>query len=530
MAAPAATLASTADAYVQTAPTIGAWLVISPLVFALLCSAILLLFRERAKLQATLAIIGLAILVVLHVALLITVWNFGIQTMTMGRWLPPFGISFTADLAGALLALTGSIIGFLSGIFALSDIDQPRRRYGYYPMLLMLMAGSSGAFLTGDVFNLYVWFEVLLIAAFGLMVLGSEKRQLDGTLKYAVLNLIATTLFLVTTGLVYASFGTLNMADLAQKAAAPDQMAPVLTLASLYLVALGIKSAAFPVNAWLPASYHTPNMTVAALFAGLLTKIGVYALLRIDFMVFAGQGEALSASVSVIAGFTMLFGALGALAQDDIRRMAGYLVIAGIGSMLAGLSVNTAPSIAGTIFYAVHSMLAMTALFWVCGLAGRSGGSFSLNQLFGIYARDPLFAGLSLIVFLAVAGVPPISGFWPKVMLVKSALDIGGWWLTFVLLLTGLLSLITLGRVFAFGFWRSSLPNAPETARKSAAVVPVHVRLPGSAMIPLAALVTLMMMIGLYPEPLVQLSQHAAASIIDSSSYIDAVFPNGGPK
>jgi multicomponent Na+:H+ antiporter subunit D len=522
-----------AEAFSARLPEAADWLVVAPLALLLTLAALLLLVRDRPRLQAGLALLGLSASVFLHGALLSAVWTGGIRTMTMGHWLPPFGISFTADLAGALLAFTGSLIGLASGLFALQDMDRQRRRYGFYPLLMLLMAGASGAFLTGDVFNLYVWFEVLLIAAFGLLALGEEREQLDGTLKYAVLNLIGTTLFLIATGLLYGSFGTLNMADLAQKAATLQSQAPLLTLASLYLLALAIKSAAFPLNAWLPASYPTASITVSALFAGLMTKIGLYALMRIDIMILAGQGESLSPILSVLAGFTLLTGALGALASDDIRRMAAYLVIAGIGSSLAGLAIGTTTALSGSLFYSIQSMIAMTALFWVCGLAGRLSGSFSLHRISGLHAASPAFSALAFIIFLAIAGIPPFSGFWPKVMLVKSALDTGHGLLATVLLASSFLVLIAVSRAYALAFWRGAIAEAAHAQQSKIAKhdpAPAHGHVPRTDLAPLAFLAVFLVLAGLYPEPLIQLTDRAALGFLDPSAYIESVFPQGRPQ
>ena len=295
--------------------------------------------------------------------------------MVMGRWLPPFGIAFTADLLGASMALAGAIAAFAGGLYALSDISPSGRRYGFFPFLLLLMAGVTGAFLTGDVFNLYVWFEVLLISSFGLLILGSEREQIDGALKYAVLNLIATTLFLVAIGYLYAIFGTLNMADIAAKAKAVRGSAPLMTLASLFLIAFAMKAAAFPVNFWLPASYHTPRIVVSALFAGLLTKVGIYALIRVLVMLLPVERGNLSLLIAIVGAATMISGALGALAESDVRRMFGYVVISGIGNMLAGIALGSVEGVGGSIFYALHSIVLMTALYMAAGQAARLGGS-----------------------------------------------------------------------------------------------------------------------------------------------------------
>ncbi len=316
------------------------WLVILPVAWCLAIGALLVMLRRPIGLHPFISVAGLAGLVVIDALLLQHVIVSGPVTMVMGRWLPPFGIAFTVDLTGALFALAASVVALAGGVYSLSDINDSGRRYGFYPFLMLLMAGVSGAFLTGDIFNLYVWFEVLLISSFGLIVLGSEREQIDGAVKYGFLNLVATTLFLVTTGYLYASFGTLNMADIARKAEGLRGTAPLMTLTALFLLAFGMKAAAFPVNFWLPASYHTPRVVVSALFAGLLTKVGIYALIRVTVMLLPMEREELSFVIAVVGALTMLVGVFGALAQSDFRRMLGYLVISGIGSILAGIAVG----------------------------------------------------------------------------------------------------------------------------------------------------------------------------------------------
>jgi MFS family permease len=292
-------------------------------VFCLLVGSILLMLRKRTDLQPLIAIPALVVLCAMTLGLLAHVVSNGTVTMTMGRWLPPFGISFTVDAMGAFFAATSSLVALAAGIYGRSDVDHSGRRYGFYPFLLLIMAGVLGAFMTGDIFNLYVWFEVLLISSFGLLVLGSERAQLDGGVKYAFLNLIATTLFLVATGYLYGLFGTLNMADIASRRSELRGTAPLMTLVTLFLLAFAMKAAAFPVNFWLPASYHTPRLVVSALFAGLLTKVGIYALLRILGMLFPVEREELSLIIAIVAALTMVLGVMGALAQNDIRRVDG---------------------------------------------------------------------------------------------------------------------------------------------------------------------------------------------------------------
>lgn len=496
------------------------WLVVAPVAIAIVLGAVLLMLRHHLRWQAAFASGGLLLMLAANAALLARVLSDGPLVMTMGRWLPPFGISFAADALGAGFALIATFVALVCAIFSARDIDATGRRYGFYPFLMLMMAGVNGAFLTGDIFNLYVWFEVFLIASFGLLILGSERAQIDGATKYGILNLLATALFLAATAYLYGVFGTLNMADIAQKAAGLRGSAPMMTIAALYLLAFGMKAAAFPVNFWLPASYHTPRLVTAALFGGLLTKIGIYALLRTLVMIFAVERLALSPVIAWVAVATMIFGVMGALAQTDVRRLFGFLVISGVGIMLAGLALGDRAGISGTILYAVHSMLVMAALYLLAGAMKEAGGSFLLSDLGGIYRSSPFLTAVAFLTFLAVAGLPPGSGLWPKVMLVRASVEAGEGWLAGAILVSGLLTTIALGRVFLLAFWR----DAPDYRSDGKTGDAVEAR----AYAPLVALAVPVVLLGVFPEQAVRIADTAAAGLIDSTAYVRSVFPVGG--
>lgn len=521
MAATPETTIDLSKALVMQPPALADWLVIAPVALCIVVGALLLLVRKRTEWQPGIAIAGLVLLVVVDAGLLWHVAENGPVTMTMGRWLPPFGISFTADLFGAFLALVGGIAALACGIYGVLDVDMSGRRYGFYPFLFLMMAGVSGSFLTGDIFNLYVWFEVLLISSFGLLVLGSERGQIDGATKYAFLNLVATTLFLIATAYLYGIFGTLNMADIALKAREATDKAPLMTLATLYFLAFGMKAAAFPVNFWLPASYHTPRVVASALFAGVLTKVGIYALTRTLVMLLPAERAELSSIIAVVAVMTMILGVLGALAQTDLRRLLGYVVISGIGVMLAGVALSGPAGLSGTVFYIAHSIVVMTALYIASGMAARAAGSFSLAALGGLYRSHPLFSALSLILFFSVAGLPPFSGLWAKVVLVKASLDAGAGWLASAILLTGFLTTIAVGRVWLLAYWRP-VGQATSSERRPERAIPLS-----TGYLPLIMLAGLSVVVGFYPDAVIRLAQLAAQQLLDPSAYIQSVFPGG---
>lgn len=526
MASEGAQLPDIAGAMIEST-AVADWLVVTPVALPLLAGALLVMLRRQLAMQAWIANFVLFANLIACGALAWRVAVEGPLAMTMGRWLPPFGISFAADLTGVILTATAALVALACGIYATSDIDGTRSRYGFYPFFLLMIAGVNGAFLTGDVFNLYVWFEVLLIASFGLIVLGSEPAQLDGALKYAFLNLVATTLFLIATGYVYGTFGTLNMADLTVKIAEAPDNAPVTTIAALYLMAFAMKAAAFPLNFWLPASYHTPRIVVSAVFAGLLTKVGVYALLRIVVMLFAGERGQFAEWIAWIAFATMILGVMGALAQNDIRRLIAFLVISGIGAMLAGAALAGPHALPGAIVYAAHSMIVMAGLFLAAGVVGKRAGTFDLRALGGFYAASPWFAACFLIFCFSVAGLPPLSGFWPKVMLVKGALLPGAWWLAAAILVSALLTSMAAIRVWLFAFWR----GGPEGTRDGAEAWKIEPYSGGSRLASGASIAILLVatvLLGVFPETLIRLSGEAAAGLTSPQGYVDAVF--GGPQ
>lgn len=520
MAAVTSAPVDTSAALVQTATSLLDWVVIAPVALPILGGALLLMVRHRTHLHAAVTFAFLLATLAVSLVLLWRVVGEGALVMTMGRWLPPFGITFNADVLGASFAAAATFATTGAAVFALRDIDATSRRYGFYPFLLLMLAGVNGAFLTGDIFNLYVWFEVFVISSFGLLILGSERRQIDGAVKYAVLNLVATTVFLITTGYLYGVFGTLNMADIARKAQGLRENGPLMTIATLFLLAFGMKAAAFPLNFWLPASYHTPRIVTSAMFGGLLTKVGVYALLRTFTTLLPVERAILSDVIAIVAILTMILGALGALAQSDTRRIVGFVVISGIGTMLAGLAVGSPLALSGTVLYAVHSILIMTALYLVIGLMREAAGSFSLHDLGGLYRSHPLLAALMLALVLAAAGLPPLSGLWPKVVLVKAAIEGNAWWLTGAILVSSVLTTIVLGRVFALAFWR---PEQNASLRSDTRPID-----------PVAGYGTVLFLlvpavwIGLWPEPFLRIADQAAAGLSDPAAYIGSVFPAQG--
>jgi multicomponent Na+:H+ antiporter subunit D len=505
-----------------------AWLIVWPVAVPLIAAALATIAWRRPNIQAGIAFAAIALQLVAAIMLFLLVWRDGAFAMTMGNWAPPFGISFVADtLSAGLVALT-AFVGAAIAVFGLGDSSRLVREAGFYPLLLALLCAVSGAFLTGDIFNLYVWFEIILIASFGLLILGGRREQLDGAVKYAALNLVATTLFLIATGLLYGLTGTLSMADLSVKVAALDPQGPIAIVAMLYLLAFGMKAAAFPLFFWLPASYHTANAAVSAVFGALLTKVGVYALIRVFTLIFpmgaGGAGEMAGDIMLWVAVATMVIGAFGALAQTDMRRIVSFTVVSGIGVMLLGLALGSALALAGALFYMVHSIVVTAAMFMTGGIAGRMAETTRLPQLAGLYRASPLFALLFILAALSLAGVPPFAGFWPKVVLVQASLEADGFIAAGAVLLTGFLTLAVIGRLWVEAFLR----NAPEKHEVEITGLSARVSAPVLFYLPLAALAVLAFAIGLWSGPLFEATARVVGELFDTPLYIEAVFGKGG--
>src|SRR5690625_3810848 len=292
----------------------------------------------------------------------------------------------------------------------------------YHPTYLVLAAGVANTFLAGDLFNLFVGFEILLAASFVLLTLGGSRSRIRAGTVYVVVAIVASTLFLVAIGLIYAATGTVNLAQLSVRLAEIDS-GLAIACELLLLLAFGVKAAVFPLSAWLPDSYPSAPASVTAVFAGLLTKVGVYAILRTETLLF--PGEQLRSLLLVAALATMIVGILGALAQSDLKRMLSFTLVSHIGFMLFGIGLASEAGLAGSVFYVVHHITVQTVLFLVAGLVERHGGTTSLERLGGLARLAPFLALLFFISAMNLAGIPPMSGFLGKVGLLQAGIETG---------------------------------------------------------------------------------------------------------
>jgi multicomponent Na+:H+ antiporter subunit D len=429
-----------------------------PVLLPLLGAAGALLVGRHPRTQRTLSLLVLTAVLAVSVVLLLQADAHGSTAVAIGGWPVPLGIVLVVDRLSALMLVVAATVALGVLVFAVgqgsADGSEETPLSIFHPTFLVLIAGVSNAFLAGDLFNLYVGFEILLMASYVLLTLGGSAPRVRAGITYVVVSLTSSLIFLAAIGLIYASTGTVTMAQLATRLGdLPEGMQ--LLLQSMLLIAFCIKAAVFPLSAWLPDSYPTAPAPVTAVFAGLLTKVGVYSIIRTQTLLFPGGG--LDGLLMWAGLATMIMGILGAVAQTDIRRMLSFTLVSHIGYMVFGIALGTAAGLAGAIFYVAHHIAIQTTLFLVAGLIERQGGSTSVDRLGGLAKRSPLLAVLFFVPAMNLAGIPPLSGFIGKLGLLEAGVADGSpLALTLVAggVVTSLLTLLAVARIWTRAFWR----------------------------------------------------------------------------
>ncbi|MEW2474180.1 Na+/H+ antiporter subunit D [Micromonospora gifhornensis] len=493
-----------------------------PVLLPLLGAALTLLLANRPLPQRMVSVGCLSATLLVSVLLLMRAYQHGPLVVQIGAWPAPVGIVLVADQLAALMLVVSSAVTLCVLLYS---IGQGQGETGesaplaiFHPTYLVLTAGVTNAFLAGDLFNLYVGFEMLLAASFVLITLNGTRLRIRTGSTYVVVNVLASMIFLISVGLVYAATGTLNLAHLAARLdALPDEVR--LSLQLMLLLAFGIKAAVFPLSAWLPDSYPTAPAPVTAVFAGLLTKVGVYAIIRTQTLLFPG-GQA-GTLLLVVAGLTMLVGILGAVAQSDMKRLFSFTLVSHIGYMIFGVGLSTVAGLVGAIFYVVHHITIQTTLFLVAGLVEQRTGSTDLRRLGGLARVAPLLGLLFFVSAMNLAGIPPFSGFLGKLGLLQAGAAVGGalpWTLVAVGTVTSLLTLYVASRAWSMAFWRVPCVTVNSSA-------PLPMLTVGAT----AALVVLGVALTVAAGPLFDVTTGAAVDLRERTPYIHAVLPGGPP-
>ncbi len=491
-------------------------LIALPIVLPLLAAALSIgLARHRAA-QRLVGVVTLATVSVTSIILLVRVDRDGITSVQSGGWPAPIGITLVADRLAAIMLAIAVLMLFAVLVYAIGQPGAENVHSGFHPVYLVLSAGVAASFLTGDLFNLFVAFEVMLMASYVLITLGGRSDQVRSGMTYVVISLLASTLFLITLAFVYAATGTVNLADLSGKIAGlPSGVRN--GLAVLLIVVFGIKAALFPLFFWLPDSYPTAPTPVTAIFAGLLTKVGVYAIIRTQTLLFPAdtrQGTLLL----VVAGLTMVVGVLGAIAQDDIKRILSFHIVSQIGYMIMGLGLFTLAGLAGAVLYIIHHIVVKTTLFLVAGLVELRGGTGRLANIGGMAHLQPVVAVLFLLPALSLAGIPPLSGFVAKLALVDAGLSAEQYVIVGVSLAVSLFTLFSMTKIWANAFW-----GTPLVEQQSDGTATTSPGRPALMIGTTAALAALSIAIAVAGGPLYELSERAAQDLLDPTAYIRSV-------
>jgi multicomponent Na+:H+ antiporter subunit D len=524
-----------------------------PTVVPIIAAALTMVLGRRPRLQRIIGLGSLTLLVAVSAAMLVITDRHGTVALNVGGWgdrdggRSPLGITLVADQLSALMLLVSTVVLLAVVIYSVGqgirDGDEHQPVSIFFPTYLVLAAGVCNSFIAGDLFNLFVSFEVLLAASFVLLTLGGSADRVRAGVSYVMVSLVSSLIFLLGITFAYSATGTLNLADLAVKMQTVPEGTRVTVFAVL-LVAFGIKAAVFPLSTWLPDSYPTAPAPVTAVFAGLLTKVGVYAIIRAHTLLFPG-GQ-LDNVLMVAALLTMIVGILGAIAQTDIKRLLSFTLVSHIGYMIFGISLSSSLGLSAAIFYVAHHILVQTTLFLVVGLIERQAGSASLRRLGGLAAASPVLALLFFLPALNLGGIPPFSGFVGKVGLLEAGAEKGtvlAWVLVAGSVITSLLTLYAMTRVWTKAFWRARA-DAPEGQLASA--VPAALiddadvidfadredpgRMPLSMVLPTAGLLVASLLISFGAGPMFRVTDRTADQLIQRSDYLDKVLGTPRPE
>ena len=486
-----------------------------PIVLPLLGAALsIMAFRHRIV-QRMISLAVLSSTATISCILLIQADTSGPVVAQMSGWPAPFGITLIADrLAGIMLAVAAvMLISVL--VYAIGQPGAERNHGAFHPVYLVLSAGVAAAFLTGDLFNLFVAFEMMLTASYVLLTLGGGREQIRSGMTYVVISLVASALFLTSLALIYSATGTVNMAQLAERFGdLPNGVR--LAFGLLLFVVFGIKAALFPLFSWLPDSYPTAPSPITAVFAGLLTKVGVYAIIRTQTL-FLDPGTRPGTLILVVASITMLVGVLGAIAQDDIPRILSFHIVSQIGYMIMGLGLFTVAGLAGALLYVIHHIIVKTTLFLTAGLVEVRAGSGRLAAIGGVSRVYPVLGLLFLLPALSLAGIPPLSGFVAKFALVEAGLSSAQYGVVAVSILVSLLTLFSMTKIWGGAFWGevqlTDEASDPDDPPKGMGVMYLSV----------GFLVVLSLVVAIAAGPLYNLSARAADELLTPGQYVSEV-------
>lgn len=486
-------------------------IIVMPMIIPLLTGVFLVFLRPYVKVQRAVSLLSILATLGVGIYILNRIQTDGILRLDFGGWLPPYGILFVADSFSVLLVVTTALVTGILLLYAFSSIGKAHENMFFYPFVFFLLAGVNGSFLTGDLFNLFVCFEVMLLSSYVLITLGGRKVQLVESIKYVSINVLSSWFFLLAIAYLYGTVGTLNMAHLSARVAEVGQGSLLTIISIVFLLVFSLK-AGLLLYFWLPGSYSAPPTAVAALFGALLTKVGIYALFRIFTLIFYHEPVITHTLIGVMAALTMIGGSIGAIAYNDIRQIVSYNVVIAVGFILVGLAVASEVAIQGSIYYLVHDMIIKALLFLLAGTVIYLTGTARIEQMSGLIRNYPMLGWLFFITMLSLAGIPPLSGFIGKVYVGQGAIETGSYVLLGLAFLSSIFVLYSLLRIFMNCFWGETIINEDD-----------DVPLPKGMLIPCVLLGVLTLALGLGAEGIAAYVSDAAHTLVHPEVYIEAV-------
>ncbi|RHW36824.1 Na+/H+ antiporter subunit D [Lysinibacillus yapensis] len=488
-----------------------------PILIPFFFGMILMFGQKKISYQRITTLLGLFLSILCAAALVMNVHENGPQTVTLGSWPAPFGITMVSDMVSAILVLTTLVLTFFIVWYGFESIGKEREQFFYYPGVLFIITGVNGAFTTGDIFNLFVFFEVLLMASYLLIVLGGEKVQLREPIKYILINVLSSAFFVITVAFLYSVVGTLSMADISLKIAEVNQPGILTVIAVLFLLVFGMKAAIFPLYFWLPSAYSAPPIPVLALFGALLTKVGVYAITRTYTLFFTHDISFTHNLLLVLSILTIIAGSIGALAYFDVKQIIIYNIVIAVGVILFGVAQMNEVALKGAMLYLVHDMIIKAALFMLIGIIIYVTGTTNLRKMGGLMKTYPALGWFYLIAALGLAGVPPLSGFIGKLLIVQGGFEAGNIWSSIFILASSIVVLLSVIRIFIYAFWgqQGVLNEAVQKAKYNRLFVPTMI------------LVVVSIFYGVGTEWFMPFMDDAAKILNDPSIYTDEVMKGG---
>ena len=488
-----------------------------PVLLTIFGAGVALALPRRPRLQRAVSILCLSGVITVAAVLMYHTDRVGPLALWVGDWPAPLGIALVADRLSSLMLFVAAVIALAVLVFSTGqDQDEVRRETPvsiYHPTFLLLIAGVSMAFLAGDLFNLYVGFEVLLSASYVLLTLGGSASRIRAATTYVIVSLLSSVIFLSGIAFIYAAVGTVNMAELAVRL---DGLEPGtrMALELVLLVAFAIKAAIFPLSAWLPDSYPTAPAPVTAVFAGLLTKVGIYAILRLETLLF--PASQISNLLLAAAGLSLMIGILGAVAQTDLKRVLSFTLVSHMGYMLFGIGLTTELGMAATIYYVAHHITVQSTMFLAAGLIEHRGGTTNLIRLGGLAKLAPVTAILFFIPAMNLASIPPFSGFIGKVGLIQAGIEYdstAGWILVGVSVLTSLLTLYAIAKIWNRAFWQEPDQDVLDNDKPTPKVMI------GAT----TAMVAFTLAMTVFAGPIMRYADEAAQAVLERRPYVGAV-------